>query len=37
MKIKTALQGVIAGVALLAAAGDAGAEERQLFIYNWAD
>jgi len=37
MKIKTALQSVIAGVALLAAAGEAGAEERQLFIYNWSD
>jgi putrescine transport system substrate-binding protein len=37
MTIKTALQGVIAGAALLAAAGEAGAEERQLFIYNWSD
>jgi putrescine transport system substrate-binding protein len=37
MKFKTALQGVIAGVALLAAASEAGAEERQLFIYNWSD
>ena len=31
MKIKTALQGLIAGVALLVAAGTADAQERQLF------
>ena len=37
MKVKTALQGFIAGVALLIAAGGAGAQERQLFIYNWSD
>ena len=37
MKFKTALQGVIAAVALLAAAGEAGAQERQLFIFNWSD
>ncbi|HJT13728.1 MAG TPA: extracellular solute-binding protein [Dongiaceae bacterium] len=37
MKIKTALQGVIAGMALLAAASGADAQERQLFIYNWSD
>src|SRR4029453_269722 len=37
MKVKTALQGVIAAAALLAATGDAGAEQRQLFIYNWSD
>jgi putrescine transport system substrate-binding protein len=37
MKVKTALQGMIAGVALLGAASEAGAQERQLFIYNWSD
>ena len=37
MKVRTALQGVIAAVALLTAAGEAGAQERQLYIYNWAD
>jgi hypothetical protein len=37
MKVKTALQGFIASVALLIAAGGAGAQERQLFIYNWSD
>ena len=37
MKVRTALQGMIAAVALLAAASEAGAQERQLFIYNWSD
>jgi hypothetical protein len=34
MKIKTALQGIIAGVALLAATSGAEAQERQLFVFN---
>jgi putrescine transport system substrate-binding protein len=37
MKVKTALQGLIAGVAVLIAGDGVSAEERQLFIYNWSD
>ncbi|HET6620225.1 MAG TPA: extracellular solute-binding protein [Dongiaceae bacterium] len=37
MAFKTTLLGMIAAVALLSASGQAGAEERQLFIYNWSD
>ena len=37
MKIKTTLQGLIAGVAVLIASGGVSAEERQLFVYNWSD
>ena len=37
MKAKSAVQSLIASVALLVAAGAAEAADRQLFIYNWSD
>ncbi|HEV8389699.1 MAG TPA: extracellular solute-binding protein [Dongiaceae bacterium] len=37
MVSRTGLLGMIAALALLSGAGQAAAEERQLFIYNWAD